>query len=189
MIEFDPILNSQDLTGVSILPEWPKTRDGVAIVLIDNTGELFSLKLGEQASFDEILLSNLDRYFLVDTSQHVFSFISDLPLSFRAYSLEAAINCTFYVENPSLVVRKGIRDIPAILQPAIVTQLKKITPALEEGSIHKSIRELEREFQIELHIDGIYADVTKLTLRLFDDEIGFWEELESRNRRRAILVR
>lgn len=94
MIEFDPILNSQDLTGVSILPEWPKTRDGVAIVLIDNTGELFSLKLGEQASFDEILLSNLDRYFLVDTSQHVFSFISDLPLSFRAYSLEAAINCT-----------------------------------------------------------------------------------------------
>lgn len=85
----------------------------------------------------------------------------------RGDNLETAIKCIFYIESPSLVVRKGNRDIHAMLQPAIVTELIKITQTLEEESIHKSMRELEREFQIELQIDGIHANVTKLTSKGF----------------------
>ena len=60
----------------------------------------------------------------------------------------------------------------------------KITnQSLEEKSISNSIDEFELAFQVEVQSDEVETKVYRLT-PLYDEEIGLWEELESRYRRR-----
>ena len=61
---------------------------------------------------------------------------------------------------------------------------KIINQSLEEKSIPNSIDELELSFQAEIRIDDLDTKGNGL-MPLYDDEIGLWEALESRYRRRA----
>ena len=60
----------------------------------------------------------------------------------------------------------------------------KITnQSLEEKSVSNSRDEFDLVFQVETLSDELDGKVDGLT-PLYDDEIGLWEELESRYRRR-----
>jgi hypothetical protein len=61
---------------------------------------------------------------------------------------------------------------------------KIINQSLEEKSIPNSIDELELSFQAEVRSDDLEIPADGL-MPSYDDEIGLWEELESRYRRRA----
>ena len=61
---------------------------------------------------------------------------------------------------------------------------KIINQSLEEKSIPNSMDALELSFQVEVRNDELETPADGLTL-LYDDEIGLWEALESRYRRRA----
>jgi len=65
---------------------------------------------------------------------------------------------------------------------------KIINPSLEEKSIPNSIDELELSFQVEVRSDKLETPLDGLT-PLYDDEIGLWEALESRYRRRTTSKR
>ncbi len=61
---------------------------------------------------------------------------------------------------------------------------KIINQSLEEKSVSNSIDELQLEFQVEIRSKELDTPSDGLAA-LYDDEIGLWEELESRYKRKV----
>lgn len=178
MITYDPVLEVRELPRVRMFSPLRPPQMGTAMVLEAVDSDPLVVYAGE--SVPESRLGNYGKMTIVDMSQYGLRLEEPLPSADRSFLHQCSLTFTCRVQDPALVVARGIRDmtgamrLPLVRTMRAVARLYDIDQANEaEDAIGVALESFEGDaavrlgnYLVELGVPGAGADAS--SERFFD---------------------
>ena len=151
----DPIIGTETFPTFSLFAPRPVAKPGQALVMYRDNGETSTLMPGQRLTAGNMAWRDYKGYYIVDIGIHTLEFQTKVPCKKDAFSFEAKLHVTYYVKEPEVIVKNGIRDILAALRPEIENQMRIISRKYNPDQSKEAEEEINKKFEDRLQVNGI----------------------------------
>lgn len=123
----DPIRIARQLRRFEFVRAPLEVSADAALILIGADGSLSTYSANHQPTRGELAWRSYVKLYEVDLGHHHQSFSYDLPSAGDAFFFHAEVDVSWHVENPETVVRHGVRDVRATIEPVLRKVLTSVT--------------------------------------------------------------
>lgn len=122
-----PITDQHQISRLEFVRRRLPAKPWVARVFVKSTGELAAFSRDKQPTTGELLWGGFHSMYEVDLSLRRLTLEITLPSTGDAFVFRAEVDLQWRVEDPELVVRKGITDIRKVVIPLLLDRLRQVT--------------------------------------------------------------
>lgn len=158
----DPIRSVRSLRRFEFVRAPLDVSADTAIVLIGADGRLTTYAATRQPTRGELAWRNYIKLYEVDLGQHHQFFEYDLPSSGDAFFFHTEVDVTWHVVHPETVVRHGVHDVRATIEPLLRKMLIDRTRRFEieasaaaEAEANQALEEARIGERLGLHVSCI----------------------------------
>jgi hypothetical protein len=128
----NPILSKEKFDRWHHLWSPPVPEPGVAIVIF-RAGQppYMTLTTGQRPSAGQLIGGHLKAIYMVDVTEHAFSFNCSLPCKGDAFKFDAEVQVTYHVMDPAIIVDRNIIDVRTVLEPLLINAMRNISRKYE----------------------------------------------------------
>ncbi|QNE17009.1 hypothetical protein F1D05_02645 [Kribbella qitaiheensis] len=156
----DPILTVRGLRRFEFVRSRPEASADRAVVLLAADGSVTTYGVDRQPTRGELVVRNLRTLYEVDVAHHHQYFEYRLPSQGDAFFFQTEVDVSWFVAAPETVVRRGVRDVRATVEPALRRLMTKQTRlfaiednAAAEEAVNRALDEARIGADFGLRVD------------------------------------
>lgn len=144
----DPIRSVRPLRRFEFVRAPLDVSADAALVLVGADGTVVTYAAGHQPTRGELAWRNYVKLYEVDLGHHHQFFDYDLPSVGDAFFFHTEVDVSWHVDNPEIVVRHGVHDVRATIEPVLrkvltgrTRQFKIEESAAAEVEVNRALEE------------------------------------------------
>lgn len=189
MVNYNPILATEENPRWNLFQAVPSPEPGVALVLFREGHPLITLLPGDRLTSGEIRWGKYRKIYKIDISSHTFSFAVTLPCQSDAFDFNASVQVTCSVNNPALIVKHRIADAQPILTDLITNTMRSISRKYDVEKSEEAERDIDMTLNSQTYDVGFILHRVIIRLTLEEDARTYIRQLRQYDRDKVLVSR